>query len=1251
MSRQRLRLFLPALFACSSPFLNQVDEREPPNDSGAACAPSSPRSLATENVDRTIVVNWDVGVVDHDGSVVERRSPGDAWVEIVELGPGAERYVDGTVLSDARYEYRVVKIRLLANQRCRSLETEPVSVLTPPGRINDFGAVLGGGGTQLTWNDRNENSTAVVLERNISGEGWQAVGVMPVSPFVDRELREGAQIEYRIFSQNPAGLGAPAFAGVVTSSGPVLSWTDFDLDPTCFVRASGAVELADQIGVQSASAAVDRTSEAPVASETGLEATLVDLSPGPFSLQWSVEDEQGFEAAISREFLITSETTTRASSRVPDPDLGLLSTSGHQPINPGCSACSGRRGHIEVGGAVACVVNSDSTASCWGENNFYTLGQGETLFVLNPRELGSDLNSDARFVANAIYPFAENTCATGGVQNALHCWGSNRDGVLGNGTSSVDNLRPSPICLATEAPECTPLTAVTQVAGTESFRCAVTDSQQVYCWGRNDGERILGTSDSEVHYATRVCLSGSDATGDCAPLVGIRKMVVHRHHQCGLKEDGRVVCWGENDRGQLGSGLTDSGSLSPREVCASGVTWAADRCGTGAENQYLNSVVDLAASFDSTCAVLQAGSVWCWGRNNGFDSYLGDGTTDDRWSPGPVCTSGVSDGTSCVGGAAVLGVERVVGSSGSSIGYCAVLSNGTAWCWGENDSGRLGSGDEDNLSVAREVCATGAYDERALGCVDDGNPSALSDIRDFQLGDRNGCAIVGGEQRALCWGTAELNGLGTGERDPNPSVRLAPAAVCSSGSGMNGDCQPLQGRTRVAVNGSRGVALAIDGTVSIWGRTRRASQGTHLGIEYLKDSWVPVTLKRPVGNAVEVATGVREVTLGGQHGCAVFDDGTIRCWGNSSQGALGTGQTEETTGVLSGVCEFGVWNGNVCAFGGAEFDPLSGVVQASAGATNNVGDGGDYACAVTNEGFVYCWGSNTFGTLGNSASGQGSPNARRVQCARVSTGCEASGAPLSGIVSVEAGSKHACAIHKTGELLCWGANDRGQLGDGTLMARDFPGVVPLAFPVSQVATAFETTCIVDTSGVARCWGDDTFGSVGRGNEDGSRNEPITLPSKVCETGSSGTCAELGGVRSISGFAWTFCALLDDGGVRCWGRSDPQLGSPHTTLSIVRPVTPCAPDPGSNSCALDYSCRSTLAADVVAVDVGDSAACVLTRAGGVMCWGESEDPIRGAGAPLADACTAMPVCVDAECESFFSEGAVRTCDVITLAEVP
>jgi alpha-tubulin suppressor-like RCC1 family protein len=218
-------------------------------------------------------------------------------------------------------------------------------------------------------------------------------------------------------------------------------------------------------------------------------------------------------------------------------------------------------------------------------------------------------------------------------------------------------------------------------------------------------------------------------------------------HACALLANGAVRCWGSNADGQLGSPSTPpSGSSVP--VAVSGIAGA----------------VAIATGAYHTCALLQDGTLRCWGRND--QSQLGDGTRTSSVSP--VRVNGITD---------------AVAVSGGGVHTCAVLRDGTAWCWGENEFGQIGDG----------TTNTALTPSRVIG---------LSTAVGVSAGWRHACAALA-DGSVRCWGQNEFGQLGDGTVT-NSSTPVATRGIASATAVTAGWWH-------------HSCARLADGTVQCWG--------------------------------------------------------------------------------------------------------------------------------------------------------------------------------------------------------------------------------------------------------------------------------------------------------------------------------------------------------------------------------------------------------------------------------------------------
>jgi alpha-tubulin suppressor-like RCC1 family protein len=197
----------------------------------------------------------------------------------------------------------------------------------------------------------------------------------------------------------------------------------------------------------------------------------------------------------------------------------------------------------------------------------------------------------------------------------------------------------------------------------------------------------------------------------------------------------------------------------------------------------------------------------------------------------------------------------------------------------------------------------------------------------------------------------------------------------------------------------------------------------------------------------------------------------------------------------------------------------------------------------------------------------------------------------SGVQAVSAGANHACAVTGTGGVKCWGYNGFGQLGDGTHSDRLTPMPVPgLSTGVQAIATGTYHTCALLETGGVQCWGAASRGQLGYGDTSPPWFTAIESPTPVAGLSSGARALTAGGNHT--------CALMDAGGAKCWGSNDfGELGD-GTSTDRNSPADVTSLPPG-----------------VDAFTLGEQHACALVS-GGAMCWGRNTQGQLGDGTTLS-----------------------------------
>ena len=676
---------------------------------------------------------------------------------------------------------------------------------------------------------------------------------------------------------------------------------------------------------------------------------------------------------------------------------------------------------ISAGAHHTCALARGGVVKCWGNNAYHQLGNGTTEDSLVAGEVPG-LSSGVIAITAGI----GHTCALV-TKGAVKCWGDNKYGQLGDGTTTSSS---APV-------EVTGLPSGVRAISTGGYHtCALTTAGSVVCWGN-----LLG-SGTPKNSSVPVQISGL-ASGVTAISAG---MV----HTCALTNGGGVKCWGDNAYRQLGEGST-TGSPVPVEIAglASGVT-------------------AIAAGSAHTCALTRTGGVKCWGYNG--HGALGDGTTIVV-SLVPVDVSGLASGATAI-------------AAGASHA-CALMRGGGVLCWGFNYHGQLGNGTTADSSVAVGVAFAVQEPEPTATA----RPTGPLRIISIAAGGSHTCALAG-DGRVLCWGANWSGQLGDGtQKDSSVPVEVAglPSGVSAITASTSHTCaltnaggvwcwggnQYLQlgsgaalsssvpvrvsglasGVRAIAAGGSVTCALTAQAAVKCWGLGGRLGDGT------ATDSGVPVQVSG-------LASGVRAIAAASFHTCALTVGGGVECWGMSSQGQLGNGTTASSrvpvrvSGLESGVRALftGFWHTCAVMTGGAlrcwgvdahgEFgdgrtsnSSVPVEVRGPASGLRAFTAGGGHTCGLTADDEVDCWGDNGLGQLGNGTTRTSSvPVAVQGLAGRIS--------------AITAGLGHTCALSSDGRVTCWGDNTYGQLGNGSKTISRVPvGVAFAAAGTPPTSTA------------------------------------------------------------------------------------------------------------------------------------------------------------------------------------------------------
>ena len=301
----------------------------------------------------------------------------------------------------------------------------------------------------------------------------------------------------------------------------------------------------------------------------------------------------------------------------------------------------------------------------------------------------------------------------------------------------------------------------------------------------------------------------------------------------------------------------------------------------------------------------------------------------------------------------------------------------------------------------------------------------------ISAGHSHSCGALG-SGGARCWGWNQYGQLGDG----SITHRNAPVAVIDLSGSL----------TQIAAGWYHSCAIPAAGGVKCWGYNLQGQLGN--GTNDNTTSPVEVTAL--------ITIGMRSVAVGQTHTCVVTGIGGVYCWGGNTRGQLGDGSTTNRNAPVS-----------VIGLG-------SGVLAVTAG--------GHHTCALTLGGGVKCWGWNSAGQVGDNT---GVDRSTPVDVAGLTSGVLA--------ISASPGGDHTCALTNTFGLKCWGFNNEGQLGDGTLTPRLAPvDVVGLTSGVGGVGAGQRHSCAILSNDETRCWGDNFYGQLGNNTQTDSLTPQTVL---------------------------------------------------------------------------------------------------------------------------------------------------------------
>ena len=641
---------------------------------------------------------------------------------------------------------------------------------------------------------------------------------------------------------------------------------------------------------------------------------------------------------------------------------------------------------ISTRAETACALLADGTVKCWGWNSRGQIGDGTTTMRKTPTLVGG--------IANAVRVArgTSHSCAiiSGGT---VFCWGRGTEGELGQGVFA-NSLVPVQVSGVNDAAE---------LALGDRHSCAIRTGGAVYCWGNNTSQELGDGSGVNKNVPVLSSITSGAITINS-----------HYGSTCATFSNNTASCFGGNFDGEFGNGTAGTPSATavalPFTQISSVSQWGDGgglvklngdvyRQGGGysyglGNNDYkdqtfyvkvsdLGPVGSMSGGYDFGCVLLMTGVVRCFGYDNG-----------GRWSLGDNHYTNASDSSDMAPEASLPEPLQISGSiiqgSGKADAGCVLDVAKTAYCWGYNNYGQLGTGSsttiDSSIAAIRAPLLDGADQIATNGyaacgrfggvikCLGQGtsgqlgnganlssvtlvNVTGISDAIDLKSAGGGTFCIRTTAGNISCWGSNFGGVLGDG----TTTSRNAPVTVALG--------QPA---TSFTMGANHVCALLTDQTLKCWGYNFRGQ----LGNGNTTDQLTPVT--------VPGMTGITAISAGNYVSCAKKNDGKWYCWGDNLDGLLLDGTT---TSRSSPVYLTGLDNAlDVLAFNQS-------------------------MCAILSNRTVECWGTNSHGDLGDGTF----TNATTP-------------VPLPYVTDATQlfGDYSSCALQSTGVAVCWGRqNSKG----------------------------------------------------------------------------------------------------------------------------------------------------------------------------------------------------------------------------------
>jgi alpha-tubulin suppressor-like RCC1 family protein len=458
------------------------------------------------------------------------------------------------------------------------------------------------------------------------------------------------------------------------------------------------------------------------------------------------------------------------------------------------------------------------------------------------------------------------------------------------------------------------------------------------------------------------------------------KIAAGQDHGC-LTANGQLLCWGNGNYGVLADGSYGN---------AFDVAWyptVTGRTGStpiGTVNGTYAASGQVSAGGDHTCGVAN-GKLFCWGKNN--FGQLGMGNTNDLAQPQSV---------------PALSSFKSITKVSAGEGHTCAIALGKLYCWGHNDHGQLGIGNNSDQNTPQLV----------NGLL------AGKRVTEVSAGFNGTCAIANGQP--YCWGYNANQQLGDG----TTTERTTPVLVNGGGGVLTNKAV-----TQITIGTSHACAIS-NADVYCWGNNANGRTGLNTTVGNAAPTRLTLgTAGSPTGpnGVLPMVTGI---SAGDDFTCGIFN-ATVSCWGNNANGRTGQNTNVGNTVVPA----------SLKGPGGTALNYYA----------TNVSAGDAHACGVINgnnsalNGNLWCWGMGANGRIGDNSTSD------RLIATLINGGATIdTGGVRRVAISVDAGGSSSCGVANA-VILCWGMGANGRLGDNVLV----DSIVPVTTSSYRVLSPYE----------------------------------------------------------------------------------------------------------------------------------------------------------------------------------------------------